>query len=360
MSQRQSLASRSNSRLSIQFESSTRHSESNPPRIAPLVPTPIYDTYWYFAAERQHIFFRRLEGRPPPWTHDRILLDYKFTNVYRASDRVSQYLIRNVIYRPDLPSSNNEVFFRTLLFKVFNRIETWQLLEREVGALTWENFDFDRYDSLLSAVMERGKRIYSAAYIMPSAQIFGHVRKHRNHLALINSMIRDGLPGQLSDAPSLQHAFRLLLKYPSIGEFLAFQFAIDLNYSQMAEFSEMDYVVAGPGAVSGIGKCFSDRSDWSNERIIRFMADRQDLEFARLGLSFPRLGRRPLQLIDCQNLFCEVDKYARVYHPEFNVKGTRSQIKQRFRPNSGPIDYWFPPKWKITDIRSQTVRSRKR
>ena len=58
----------------------------------------IYDLYWYFAYERQSIFFKKLRGEKPPWTKDPILQTYKFCNAYRASDRVSQYLIRNVIY----------------------------------------------------------------------------------------------------------------------------------------------------------------------------------------------------------------------------------------------------------------------
>lgn len=56
----------------------------------------IYDLYWYFAAERQAIFDRRVAGMAQPWTHDPILQTFKFCNVYRATDRVSQYMIREV------------------------------------------------------------------------------------------------------------------------------------------------------------------------------------------------------------------------------------------------------------------------
>jgi len=35
--------------------------------------------------------------------------------------------------------------------------------------------------------------------------------------------------------------------YPSLGDFLTFQFTIDLNYSEPIAFSEMEFVVAGPG-----------------------------------------------------------------------------------------------------------------
>src|SRR5712664_3615823 len=84
-------------------------------RRSPIIPTEVYDGYWRFAAERQGIFFRRLSGACHPWTDDPVLGTYKFTNAYRASDRVSQYLIRHVIYRNDLPNSPREVFFRILL-----------------------------------------------------------------------------------------------------------------------------------------------------------------------------------------------------------------------------------------------------
>src|SRR5262245_56716808 len=95
--------------------------------IAPAKPSAVYDTYWKFAAERQRIFFARALGNSVP-TRDPILAKHKFTNAYRASDRVSQYLIRRVLYEGE--QAHREIFFRTLLFKFFNRIETWELLVR--------------------------------------------------------------------------------------------------------------------------------------------------------------------------------------------------------------------------------------
>ena len=58
-----------------------------------LPTTPVFETYWRFAAERQAIFFRRVREEKGPWTADPVLMTYKFTNPYRASDRVSQFLI---------------------------------------------------------------------------------------------------------------------------------------------------------------------------------------------------------------------------------------------------------------------------
>jgi hypothetical protein len=71
------------------------------------------------------------------------------------------------------------------------------------------------------------------------------------------------------------------------------------------------------------------------------------LEFKRLGIDFRPLGDRPLQLIDCQNIFCEVDKYARVAHPDINGRSGRTRIKQKFVASSNKLSVWFPPKWEI-------------
>ena len=80
------------------------------------------------------------------------------------------------------------------------------------------------------------------------------------------------------------------------------------------------------------------------------VTERQEEEFDRLGLQFHDLWGRRLQLIDCQNLFCEVAKYARVKHPDVKGTGNRSRIKQIYRPTAEPVVYWYPPKWDINRL----------
>lgn len=309
-----------------------------------LQTTPVFDTYWRFAATRQAMYEARVRGEPGPWTRDPILGAHRFTNCFRAADRVSQYLITSVIYHGD--QAWEEVVFRTLLFKLFNRISTWQFLTDELGDLTWSAFDRYRYDRALSRQFNAGTRLYSAAYVVPPPRL-GRDRKHSNHLLLLELMMRDRLPERLALATTMQEAFMVLRSYPAIGDFLAFQLLIDLNYSNGLNFDEMDFVVAGPGARDGIRKCFGLAASGVEDDVIRYMAENQSQNFRRLGLSFAGLRGRPLQLIDCQNLFCEVDKYARVAHPDVRGISGRSRIKQRFTPVDDPLTAWFPPKWRI-------------
>ena len=50
-------------------------------------------------------------------------------------------------------SNPDELFFRVLLFKIFNRTETWELLEHTLGEVRFATYDFGRYDSVLSNAM---------------------------------------------------------------------------------------------------------------------------------------------------------------------------------------------------------------
>jgi hypothetical protein len=309
-----------------------------------LVPTAVFDTYWRFAAVRQKVYEARLAGGEGPFTDDPILQRYRFTNCFRAADRVSQDLIGDVIYRGD--QRWEEVFFRTLLFKIFNKTSTWRLLEAALGEVRWDAYDYQVFDRVLSRAFAAGQRLYSAAYIVPPPQL-GEQRKHQNHLRLLEMMMEADAPQRVLSAPTLEDAYRVLLGFPAIGPFLAYQFVIDLNYAAEMPFSEMDFVVAGPGARDGIRKCFGAAADGIEADVIRYMADTQDEHFARLGLAFAGLRGRRLQLIDCQNLFCEVDKYARVAHPDIAGISGRSRIKQTYRQRFDPMPAWFPPKWQL-------------
>lgn len=317
-------------------------------KLDPAKPTEAYDTYWKFAFERQNVWHNRMLGLQQPFSDDPILQEYKFTNVYRASDRVSQYLIKHVIYNNQYSDNPDETVFRILLFKLFNKIETWRLLEHRFEELSVKTFKISAFIKFLDSEMNKGRTLYSNAYMMASGcKEFNVTRKHHAHLMLLDKMLKEKLPDKIANCTKMRDAYALLLDYPLIGRFLAYQYVTDLNYSELTSFKETEFTVPGPGARDGIKKCFSSLGGLSETDIIKMMADRQEFEFDRLGLKFKKLGKRKLQYIDIQNIFCEVDKYCRVAHPELSGFSGRTRIKQRFKYNPKPIGYFFPPKWKI-------------
>ena len=318
---------------------------------APFTPRPeILDIYWSYAAERQAIFERRLAGISSPWTSDPILATYKFCNVFRATDRVSQYLIRSVAYRDG--ECDEDRIFQIVAFRIFSWPDTWERLIRSLGHPP-------RIADLSSGAFERaldehhatGEKIFTGAFILCATDVFGRGTKHRNYAALLHHMfVEDDVARRILHATSLRAVFDELHAYPLLGIFMAYQLAIDLNYSSLLSFSENDFTCAGPGALRGIRKVYASVGDATPEEVIHAMVEGQDEAFRSRGLTFHGLFGRPLHAIDCQGLFCEVDKYCRVARPE--LTSARVRMKAAFRPSLDPHDLFLPPKWGVTISRS--------
>ena len=239
-----------------------------------LEVTDLFETYWYLAAERQAMFFRRVEGRPAPWTQDSILRGHRFTNVYRASDRVSQYLMQRVIYNDDYDvpmiscsgcccssCSTGSRHGRTLSLRSASR--RWR---RSIPSPI-------RVRSIVGSPPTSGctpRRTSCRAHNSATTA------STPNHLHLLDQLIRDGTLARLATAPTLAALYDDLRAVPSFGPFLAFQYAIDLNYSECFDFDEMDFVVPGPGALRGISKCFASTGGLDAVGVIRAVANSAD------------------------------------------------------------------------------------
>lgn len=308
----------------------------------------VYDLYWYFAYERQNIFWKKINGENAPWTNDKILQEYKFCNSYRVNDRVSQYLLKNVIYNGK-KYSNEDMLFRILLFKLFNKESTWELLINNFEDVTLKTFSMEEYSKVLEEAILNGVKIYNDAYISCANKAFGYDRKHDNHLALLNKMFKkDRIQEKIIKCKTMEEAFNIIKSYSLIGNFMSYQLVTDINYSEVVDWKEDEFTVVGPGSRRGIKKCFIDKGNMTDEDIIKYMYKHQDIEFKRLNLEFKRISNRPLQLIDCQNIFCELDKYCREAIP--NLKSNRTKIKKHYVPKIEKINYIYPKKWKISKL----------
>ena len=290
--------------------------------------------FWDFARRRQAIYYARLRGEPGPWTDDPILSNNRFTNVFRASDRVSQELIR---VQEAGPQYAEDIALRTLVFKVFNKPETFHAL----GRLTCATWDPPAVVRELDEIKARGETIYNGAYMMRDPSING-TGKHRNHIDLIDRMVLP-IAAAMSRGVGPTEMYLTLSQFDGIGPFLAFQYMTDLGYSAVWEYDENEFVSLGPGSRRGLQKMFPGERPSA--------AQVHGLQ-ARMPDDAPTLfGRRP-HLIDVQNLLCEFDKYLRQAQPELGARPMR--IKRRFTPDPRPLpEPYFPPKWGLND----TVRA---
>lgn len=312
--------------------------------VAPIPRPGVYELYWKFAYERQKAFEARVAGQPAPWSDDPIIARYKFCNVYRAADRVSQYMIRDVCYN-DQPDAPADRLFQIVAFRIFSNIATWESLRHKLGrSPIIDDLVDGSFERALCETKAENRTLYTGAFILCATNAYGRRLKHLNHVELLKDMfVNRDLGRQILEATSLRHIYDLVHGFPLMGDFMSYQIAIDLNYSDLVNFSENDFTQAGPGAMRGIKKVFIDTNGLSPAQVIMWMVDHQQEEFTRLGYDFKGLRGRPLHAIDAQGLFCETDKYCRVAVPD--LKSARTRIKSTFTENPQQIDLFFPPKW---------------
>ena len=251
-------------------------------------------------------------------------------------------------YGPHAPTPADRLFQLTA-FRTFSNIHTWEGVKKFLGhAPTLRDLASGDFEKALEHTKHTHGTLYTGAFILCANKAFGFDEKHKNHVALFSHMfLRHSAADKILSAKSLQQIVHTLSTFPLIGPFMSYQIAIDLNYSALINFSENNYTQAGPGALRGLRKVFLTLGDYSPADAIAQMVENQETEFRRLGLPFGGLWGRPLHAIDCQGLFCEVDKYCRQALP--HLASNRTRIKAKFQPSGTPLNYFFPPKWGLND-----------
>lgn len=307
-----------------------------------------YQYYFHFMEKRMEIFWKKQQNELL-LTDDEILQKNKFTNVYRVLDRVSQYLVKEVIYKNIDGFSSKDILLRILVFKIFNRIDTWEFIEEALERpLKVESFDVGTLTECLSYRIKE-QPIFNSAYMMTGShqKYKEYHSKHEKWLKMVeNEMLNEGGFDAVLEANSLEEVYKILLSKSFIGGFLAYQYAIDFNYSPVVNFDENSFVKAGIGAIRGIKKCFVNYKEYTYEYLIKYTQEHLEEYQQKYGCTgFKNLYGHQPTLIDLQNCFCETDKYLRAKMPELNLGNTR--IKQRYKANGSKIELFFPPKWNL-------------
>lgn len=320
-------------------------------------PNKLLYYYFYWISERQNIFWKRLKGEKQPYSTDEIFNQNKFTNVYRILDRVSQFLISEVIYNGK-QYSRKDMFWRILLFKHFNNIKTWNYLVANLSDVT-ASTSLDDISKLLKDYMAYGGKIYSSAYMMTASfmknpsikKVYGITDtkyKHEAYMCIFKTVKKNGLDERLLESQSFEEVFNHLTTIITVGRFLAYQYTVDLNYSPLFNFSENDFIACGPGTIRGIDRTFNFKKKVPHEEVVHYLHYNFDYYMTQYELEFkPLYGRNPTKT-DLLNCFCETDKYLR--QANIQTEGKKifgSRMKSKFKPNSNKINYQFPAKWNL-------------
>lgn len=345
-------------------------SQGRPIAIPPDIPTK--DVYWHLAYHRQVRWLQKYGlANAEDTAADFVLDSYSFTNPYRANDRVSQYLINDV--QAQGPQDPENVFFRTLLFKFFNKIETWEHLlkminpryaKEDQGAVpTIRNWNAEAFAEML----ELADTPFGSAYMNPMwneppgyTPIKGVRTQLSRAINTVDFVIQRPYAERLYNlglfnggAKDSLAAIRLLEEITNVGPFLSYQLLTDLGYHSDFIFPENFYTCAGPQAIEGIAQAFGKSNPTQCASIIEQQTEQQEYKFEKLGLpAISTFGRR-LQLIDCQNLFCELVKYIRLSERvERNLvyyANNKTKRRRIYRPTDAPPKLGYPNNWGVNN-----------
>jgi hypothetical protein len=289
------------------------------------------DAFWNFVVERQSIYHKRMVlGESAPWTQDYILRSYFFTNVYRELDKGTIFLIRNLLKLQD----DKDLLFAIMVYRLFNDIDTFRFLMLRCKMTKYGAWDWERASRYLNAYENHGSRVFTDAFTVTGVKFGGFPDKIRNICWLIGNLQRQtpALLDALKSANSLKRVWQIFNDTQGFGRFLAYELAIDVNYSRLITFSEDDWVNAGPGCKRGIQWIWGKRDPGRKwEDYISYLRARQGDFIQSIGRDeqwqsvYPGY---PLTLRSIEHSLCEFQKYARArYHT--NPDGTPSRTATR-------------------------------
>lgn len=279
--------------------------------------------FFNYARARYKIMLHRQAGMDAPWTDDSILQEYRFCNVFREDDVVTQW-IREHVRNP--LRDDERVVLAMVVARWFNRVST---LKRIWGLLPTAHKDVNMSTDLFhdwNSDYAR-KRLKNHAPLVTGAYMVktpAGMNKLEGVLQCIDIVAAAIDRGELRHAiqsglfTTLREATTWLSQFPYLGPFMAYEVVTDLRHTSILENATdiMTWANPGPGAARGAGRVLGhgpdhfDRNRAADHDLIQVVM--QNL----LELAHPLNTHWPSdwpswEMRDVEHTLCEFDKYER-------------------------------------------------
>lgn len=259
---------------------------------------------WRFAEKRHTIYLRRRDNIPrESWTDDPILRSYRFCNVYRELDTVTDWLRCN--WRE--PNADNpDLWFAFVVARHMNNVP---MLTALGGVpLPWDPAHFL---AVAEQRKQEGKKVFSGAYMISTNGIPAKSKPEYLVEYVFDPMWkgRDKIRPQPGDTLTGWHM--ALGLWHGLGSFLSAQVIADIKHVQpLSEAQDwLTFCASGPGSRRGLNRVLGRplNQNWIEDEFRFRVNDVQDA----LRLHFLGEGWVPPDAQDTQNILCEFDKYER-------------------------------------------------
>jgi len=271
--------------------------------------------FWKYIAERYNIYLKRKKGLPPPWTEDRLLQQYKFTNVFRDLDPGTIYVQEKILPRC---ANLTEAVFNIIIYRLFNKISTFEYH----GIQSIKDFNQKELETRIRELSKTAKVFTNAFIVSGYATIPGKdkISKVCNIISSIHSKL-PSLIKAISYNPTSQKTFEEIIKLEGIGRFLGYQICVDIGYYDKKIYDESSHVVCGPGCINGLNRLFNKPlSGKEYDEAIIFLEKIQYDEFKKISIDQEKLfsdrKNKYLNLMALENCLCEFSKYMKALKGE--------------------------------------------
>ncbi|MEI7186181.1 nucleotide kinase domain-containing protein [Dickeya dianthicola] len=317
----------------------------------PILNEIVIREWFYHQRERTSIYYKKeILNIPPYWTDDKILRKYKFVNTKRTWDRETKWLLKNVINNDSLSYENK--ILNSFLFRVINKSDT--LIELNApfnfSRMTLCDINEKIREKIYTISIRKPRYVFfSAAYILGGPKVsFGKYVENIEGATendMVTRMIKfvyynqDKIVNGVKSSANQLEVFEHLKSFSGIGDFLAYQIFIDLTYITNFPFTELNFVVSGPGCERGINWIFSNRDGMNSEECLFWFTINQSSiaekyherwEMDEIFHFLPK-EERIYTLMDMENSgACEIDKRCR-------TKFSNKRPKQKYHYNNNNL-----------------------
>lgn len=272
-------------------------------KVKELTPHAIFH---YWIAERLKILERKRLCEPKPWTDDVILQSYRFCNVRREDDTVTEW-VRVNWRNPNI--KDKDLFFAMIVARLFNLPETLQAIGYPVP---W-NLKSNRVGRILRQRRQAGFKVFNAAYIVSTNGIStDKVDYLLDHVLQPAWQQRESLRPKAGDTLNEFHS--RLIQCNGLGSFIAAQVIADTKHcAKLRKAADwLSFAASGPGSRRGLNRLLGrpHNAAWT-EKAWR-------TAFAPVAAMCYR--HYSIDAQDTQNCLCEYDKYCRVLHGQGRPK----------------------------------------
>ena len=259
------------------------------------------ERYFDFINERHLIYLRKIRKEPFPWTEDPILQRYKFTNVFRENDATTVWFRENI---RDPLRDETEVALATIIFRWFNLIETGKVLVEHNLHREWDS------DKCYSALVNQPQWV-TGAYIIKTPN---GMDKLQGVCWSIDQIVHDKerfINELFASTSSLEEQWELLLPYPYMGPFMAYEVVTDWRHTWLGDEAKdiTTWANPGPGAKRGLNRIFGRDL---NKQIKNHLFIEEMKDLLEMSSNFVHGQVPTLEMREIEHCLCEFDKYERV------------------------------------------------